>query len=150
MCPGFTGNPPSSIPSGATDITFRGWNIRGYTAYGALTVTSRLAYEYIDLTVSGGFGKTGDTVFPHVSMGLPYPFHWRWLNANTIRIEAYPGYGGSFGMPAMVGGSGYIVFGVQIGGGIGNVRVEYSPGYLATSRSVYVTMTNTGRYGNYQ
>ncbi|HWQ65972.1 MAG TPA: hypothetical protein VN372_03770 [Methanospirillum sp.] len=147
-CPGFTGNPP--VPEDSVNIRFLGWNVRGYTAYGVLAISSRLAYEFVDVTVSGRFGLPGDTIFPHVSMGLPYPFHWRWLNASTIRIEAYPGYGGNFGMPAQSGGYGYIVFGVQIGGGINNVRVEYNPGYLSTSRSVYVTLAQTGRYGNYQ
>jgi len=137
---------------------------------GDLIIQPNLAYEYVDIQVSGYFGGYRDFIWFKYGYGTNSPYngiptpidiyhpssnfkywpHWRYINSNTIRIDVYPGLSdGTAGRSKPDGGLLQIWFSFEISGGYLYTRIE-PQGYQAQGRILTTTYKGTGRYGNYR
>lgn len=123
-----------------------------------MEIVSPNAYEYVEFetnTPLAGADKVGFAL----DTSAPYPCKISHVSGNIYRVEAYPGYGGKFGLSKIEGGAGALFIFVSVGGGYGGYVLSGRSGayrfvggdvYSPQSRTVSITFKNTGRYGNYQ
>lgn len=149
---GFQSGGGVTFPPGATGIEFLGWDIYMRDGNSArMIVKSKAAYEYIDVECPGFGSDAADNLLFTSASIAPYPLKWSRLNSTTVRIEAFPGYGGTFGKANVDGGYGEIAIRIAVDGKFyPGWRRTYQDPYTKIDRTVYFTVKNTGRYGNYR
>jgi len=135
-----------------------GWDSR-FNTNNKMTVISPNAFEYLEFSTNTPISSSDWVGF---AIGTTSAANCKisQVSSNLYRVEAYPGYGGKFGLSAIEGGTGQIAIIVSIGGGINmnmygwgtraGVYRWVAGEYSAQSRTLTITLKYTGRYGNYR